>query len=67
MSDFSSLYIPRKCGRGLGRDRKTAFLLPMLMILLISAVLVFALVFIQSVSGTIERMLTILGRGSVFV
>ncbi len=67
MSDFSSLYIPRKCGRGLGRDRKTAFLLPMLMILLISAVLVFALVFIQSVSGTIERMLAILGRGSVFV
>ncbi len=67
MSEFSSLYIPRKCGAGLGADRKIAFMLPMALILLIAAVLVFALVFIQSVSGTIERMLELLGRGTVFV
>ena len=67
MSEFSSLYVPRKCGAGLGRDRKAAFILPMLMILLISAVLVFALIFIQSVSGTIERMLELLGRGTILV
>ena len=31
MSDLYSLYISRKCGAGLGRDRKIAFILPMLM------------------------------------
>ena len=67
MSDLYSLYISRKCGAGLGRDRKIAFILPMLMILLITSVLVFALIFIDSVSGTIERMLEILGQGTIYV
>ena len=67
MSDFSRLYISRKCGKSLPSDRKLSFLLPLVMIYLITAVLVFALVFISSVSGTIERMLEVLGRGSLFV
>lgn len=65
MDDLSSLYLRRKLGQGMGKGYVLSSLSPALLLFLITAVMVFALTFICSVSGTIDRMLEVLGSGSV--
>ena len=66
MHDGCRLYARRKMGEGMGiRYRITAFM-PLLNLFLVSLVLSFALCFISSVSSEIDRMIMILGSGTVY-
>ena len=63
-SDGERLYIGRKRGRGMGVKWTLSSLLPALLIFLITAVLVFAMVFISSMTTAIDRMIIMLGSSS---
>ena len=65
MDDLSSLYLSRKLGKGMGAGYVLSSLSPAILIFLVTAALAFALTFICSVSSTIDRMLAVLGSGSV--
>ena len=64
-SDGEMLYIGRKRGRGMGVKWTLSSLLPALLIFLITAVLVFAMVFISSMTTAIDRMIIMLGSSSI--
>ena len=64
-SDGERLYIGRKRGRGMGVKWTMSSLLPALLIFLITAVLVFAMVFISSMTTAIDRMIIMLGSSSI--
>ena len=64
-SDGERLYIGRKRGRGMGVKWTLSSLLPALLIFLITAVLVFAMVFISSMTTAIDRMIVMLGSSSI--
>ena len=64
-SDGERLYIGRKRGRGRGVKWTLSSLLPALLIFLITAVLVFAMVFISSMTTAIDRMIIMLGSSSI--
>ena len=64
-SDGERLYIGRKRGRGMGVKWTLSSLLPALLIFLITAVLVFAMVFISSMPTAIDRMIIMLGSSSI--
>ena len=64
-SDGERLYIGRKRGRGMGVKWTLSSLLPALLIFLITAVLVFAMVFISSMTTAIDRMIIMLGFSSI--
>ena len=64
-SDGERLYIGRKRGRGIGVKWTLSSLLPALLIFLITAVLVFAMVFISSMTTAIDRMIIMLGSSSI--
>ena len=64
-SDGERLYIGRKRGRGMGVKWTLSSLLPALLIFLITAVLVFAMVFISSMTTAIDRMIIVLGSSSI--
>ena len=64
-SDGERLYIGRKRGRGMGVKWTLSSLLPALLIFLITAVLVFAMVFISSMTTAIDRMIIMLGSSSI--
>ena len=64
-SDGERLYIGRKRGRGMGVKWTLSSLLPALLIFLITAVLVFAMVFISSMTTAIDRMIIMLGASSI--
>ena len=64
-SDGERLYIGRKRGRGMGVKWTLSSLLPALLIFLITAVLVFAMVFISSMTSAIDRMIIMLGSSSI--
>ena len=64
-SDGERLYIGRKRGRGMGVKWALSSLLPALLIFLITAVLVFAMVFISSMTTAIDRMIIMLGSSSI--
>ena len=64
-SDEERLYIGRKRGRGMGVKWTLSSLLPALLIFLITAVLVFAMVFISSMTTAIDRMIIMLGASSI--
>ena len=64
-SDGERLYIGRKRGRGMGFKWTLSSLLPALLIFLITAVLVFAMVFISSMTTAIDRMIIMLGSSSI--
>lgn len=64
-SDGERLYIGRKRGRGKGVKWTLSSLLPALLIFLITAVLVFAMVFISSMTTAIDRMIIMLGSSSI--
>lgn len=59
------LYLGRKLGRGMGVRYTLSQLVPALLVVLITLVLVFALVFISSMTTAIDRMIEILGSGTV--
>ena len=59
------MYIRRKCGEGMPGSYIASALMPLVIIFLISAVLSFSIVFITSVSARIDRMLQVLGSGSI--
>lgn len=63
--EVERLYLGRKLGRGMGFGYTMAQLTPALLVMLIAAVLVFALVFISSMTTAIDRMIEILGSGSI--
>ena len=64
-SDGERLYIGRKRGRGMGVKWTLSSLPPALLIFLITAVLVFAMVFISSMTTAIDRMIIMLGSSSI--
>ena len=64
-SDGERLYIGRKRGRGMGVKWTLSSLLPALLIFLITAVLVFAMVFISSMTTAIDRMIIMLGSSGI--
>ena len=66
MKAFERIWLERKCGRGMGVRYVLSSYLPLLVILLITAALVFSMIFIFSVSSRIDRMLEVLGSGTVF-
>lgn len=66
MRAFERIWLERKCGRKMGAGYVMSSYLPLLVILLITAALVFSIIFIFSVSTRIDRMLEVLGSGSVF-
>ncbi|MBQ0070941.1 MAG: FtsX-like permease family protein [Spirochaetales bacterium] len=63
--DVERIYLGRKLGRGMGVSYTLSSLTPALLILLITTVLVFALVFISSMTEAIDRMIVVLGSGSL--
>ena len=65
-SAAEKLYISRKRGRGMGLRYVISALLPLLLLLLVTSVLSFALVFIFSMSSQIDRMIALLGSGTVY-
>lgn len=66
MGTFEKLWIARKCGIGMGPGYILRSFLPLAIIFLITAILVFAMIFISSVSDRIDRMLEVLGSGSIY-
>ena len=66
MDAFERLWIGRKCGRGMGGKYVISSFLPLLVIMLITAALTFSVIFITSLSARIDRMLAVLGSGSIF-
>lgn len=59
------LYLARKLGSGMGWRYKVSVITPFFLIIIITSVLVFSLVFINSMSSAIERMIVLLGPGSL--
>ena len=60
-NDGEGLYLKRKEGRGMGVKWTLHSLVPALLIVLITALLVFAFVFISSMTTAIDRMIVMLG------
>lgn len=60
------LYLSRKLGFGMGFHYTISSVTPLLLIFLITIVLVFSLVFITSISSAIDRMIVLLGSGSIY-
>ena len=66
ISDAEKLYVSRKRGRGMGMRYVLSSLLPLLVLLLVTAALSFALSFISSMSSEIDRMIALMGSGSLY-
>ena len=64
-NDGEGLYLKRKEGRGMGVKWTLNSLVPALLIVLITALLVFAMVFISSMTSAIDRMIVMLGSGNI--
>ena len=64
-NDGEGLYLKRKEGRGMGVKWTLHSLVPALLIVLITALLVFAMVFISSMTTAIDRMIVMLGSGNI--
>ena len=64
-NDGEGLYLKRKEGRGMGVKWTLHSLVPALLIVLITALLVFAFVFISSMTTAIDRMIVMLGSGNI--
>ena len=65
MDDASRLYAARKSGQGMTRGYILSSFSPLIILIIVTAALSFALSFIFSMSSEIERMLAVLGSGSV--
>ena len=66
MSDAQRLYIARKCGSGMGAGYILSSLLPLFILFLVTALLTFALSFINSMASSIDRMIQLMGSGTVY-
>ena len=66
MSDAQRLYIARKCGSGMGAGYILSSLLPILILFLVTLLLTFALSFISSMASSIDRMIQLMGSGTVY-
>lgn len=64
-NDGERLYLRRKVGIGMGVKWTLHSLIPALLIVLITALLVFAFVFISSMTTAIDRMIVMLGSGNI--
>lgn len=64
-NDGEGLYLRRKEGRGMGVKWTLHSLVPALLVTLITALLVFAMVFISSMTTAIDRMIVMLGSGNI--
>lgn len=67
LSEALSLYVGRKVGRGQRAGWILRSYLPSLLILFITMALVFALIFVSSISSATDEVLQLLGYGSVMV
>ena len=65
-SDAEKLYMSRKLGKGMGTRYRISSMFPLLILLLVTAALSFALTFITSISVQIDRMIAIMGSGSLY-
>ena len=65
-SEAERLYLSRKRGRGMSARYIAASLMPLLLLILVTAVLAFALSFIFSMSSQIDRMIALMGSGTVY-
>ena len=63
--DSEKLYLRRKLGQGMGAEYVLSTFTPLILVFLITTILVFALVFIFSMSSAIDRMIALLGSGSL--
>ena len=66
LSEAARYYIRRKAGIGLGWRRKISTALPLLVLFLVTAALAFAVTFIDSMASEIDRMIAIMGYGSLW-
>ncbi len=64
-NDGERLYISRKNGRGMSAKYILRHYAPSLIVFLVVLTLTFIMVFISSMTGAIERMIVLLGSGSV--
>lgn len=64
-NEGEKLYLKRKMGEGMGFRYTLRHLSPSLIVFLIVTVLVFVMVFISSMTGAIDRMIVLLGCGSI--
>ncbi len=64
-NECEKLYMARKSGRGMSMRYKLGHFAPSLLVFLIVLTLTFVMVFMSSMTGAIERMIVLLGCGSV--
>lgn len=64
-NDGEGLYLRRKEGKGMGVKWTLHSLIPALLVALVTALLVFAMVFISSMTTAIDRMIVMLGSGNI--
>ena len=64
-SSAEKIYIKRKIGIGMDIHYILSRATPLLLVFLITSVLVFSLIFISSISKAIDRMIVLLGSGSL--
>lgn len=64
-NDGERLYLGRKCGKGMSPGYVARHYFPSLIVFLIVLTLTFVMVFISSMTGAIDRMIVLLGCGSI--
>lgn len=64
-NDGERLYLGRKCGKGMSPSYVARHYFPSLIVFLIVLTLTFVMVFISSMTGAIDRMIVLLGCGSI--
>ncbi len=64
-NDGERLYLGRKCGKGMSPGYVVRHYFPSLIVFLIVLTLTFVMVFISSMTGAIDRMIVLLGCGSM--
>lgn len=64
-NDGERLYLGRKCGKGMSLSYVARHYFPSLIVFLIVLTLTFVMVFISSMTGAIDRMIVLLGCGSI--
>ncbi|MBO8436173.1 MAG: FtsX-like permease family protein [Spirochaetes bacterium] len=65
-SDAARYYIRRKLGVGMGIRCKARTMLPLFVLFLITSTLTFAMTFITSMAAEIDRMIAVMGSGSIW-
>ena len=66
MSDASRLYISRKLGKGMKHGYKWRAFLPLFLLFIVTALLSFSMTFISSLSAEINRMIEVMGSGTIY-